>query len=240
MFKRALKAEFLCCPKNMLLLGCVALGGWIFGVVLSVIITFTENEGYIPLGGIFAMVIGLMSTLFVVAVYFSAGFDNAVRMGCTRRVYLAVQYVFSFFTILCVMTFSGILMLAESMLGPLFGGGISSAFDLPQLIPWYVWAIIPFVMVIFGSFVGALFTRFGKAAFWIAYIVCFAPMVLGEPIGRIIENGDRSTFIGMVIVTIAEWLVGVPAGVWIALLCLLPFLFLAFAIIILMRKPINA
>ena len=31
MVKRALKAEFLCCFKNMLLLGCITLGGWIFG-----------------------------------------------------------------------------------------------------------------------------------------------------------------------------------------------------------------
>lgn len=50
MVKRALKAEFLCCFKNMLLLGCITLGGWIFGTVMSIIITFVDHETYIPLG----------------------------------------------------------------------------------------------------------------------------------------------------------------------------------------------
>ena len=44
MIKRALKAEFLCCFKNMLLLGCITLGGWIFGTVMSIIITFLDRE----------------------------------------------------------------------------------------------------------------------------------------------------------------------------------------------------
>lgn len=234
MFKRALKAEFLCCPKNMLLLGCVALGGWIFGVVLSVIITFTENEGYIPLGGIFAMVIGLMSTLFVIAVYFSAGFDNAVRMGCTRRVYLAAQYMFSLFTILCVTAFSGILMLGEWLVC-----GDSPIFGIFEFFPWYIATLIPLILLIFGSFIGALFARFGKAAFWIAYAVCFAPMILGDPIGRIVESGDTSTAIGRIIVTVAGWLAAVPMWVWTAVLCLLPVIFLIYAIVSLMRQPIN-
>lgn len=234
MIKRALKAEFLCCSKNMLLLGCTTLGGWIFGTVMSIIITFVDHETYIPIGGTCAMAAGLMSTLFVIAVLFSAGFDNAVRMGCTRRVYLAAQYIFSLFTVLCVVAFSGILILSEWIFC-----GASPILEIFQFVPWHIAALIPLILLIFGSFIGALFARFGKAAFWIAYAVCFAPMVLGEPVGRIVENGDTSTLIGRVIVTIAGWFAVVPIWVWTTLLCLLPVALLVFAVISLMRQPIN-
>lgn len=235
MIKRALKAEFLCCFKNMLLLGCITLGGWLFGTVMSIIITLVDHETYIPLGGTCAMAAGLMSTLFVIAVLFSAGFDNAVRMGCTRRVYLTAQYIFSLFTVLCVTAFSSILILGEWLFC-----GASPILEIFQFMPWYIAALIPLILLIFGSFIGALFMRFGKAAFWIAYAVCFAPMFLGEPVGRIVESGDTSTAIGRVIVTIAGWLTAVPMWMWTAILCLLPVIFLVYAIISLMRQPINA
>ena len=234
MVKRALKAEFLCCFKNMLLLGCITLGGWIFGTVMSIIIPFVDHETYIPLGGICAMAAGLMSTLFVIAALFSAGFDNAVRMGCTRRAYLAAQYMVSLFTVLCVAALAGILMLGEWLVcsdSPIFG--------IFEFLPWYIAALIPLILLIFGSFIGALFARFGKAAFWIAYAVCFAPMILGDPIGRIVESGDTSTAIGRIIVTVAGWFAAVPMWVWTAVLCLLPVIFLIYAVVSLMRQPIN-
>ena len=104
---------------------------------MSIIITFVDHETYIPLGGICAMAAGLMSTLFVIAALFSAGFDNAVRMGCTRRAYLAAQYMFSLFTVLCVAALAGILMLGEWLVcsdSPVFG--------IFEFLPWHIAALM--------------------------------------------------------------------------------------------------
>ena len=244
MFKRALKAEILCCPKNMLLIFCVTLGGWLAGTALSLAIAFSGQEEMYPfLGTVFAFACGTLPVVFVIAVFFSAGFDTAVKMGCTRRVYLAAQYLFSLCTVLCSLAFAALLSLAEMLLDTVLFGDRWAAgvpFFLLGSVPWYVWAAIPAAVVLGGAFIGALFARFGNTAFWIAYVICFAPFFLSDPLEQVLASGDKSTWIGRIVLTAAEWLAMVPGWVWTALLCLLPVAVVVFTVVSLMRQPINA
>lgn len=249
MYQRALKAEFLCCGKNLLLLLCITFGMGLLGVIISTIIALTENGFYPAVGVALALAGGIMACMFTIAGMFSSGFDTAIKMGCTRRTYFAAQYTFSLGLILFAALSAALFALLEYGCMRLFfpiqntlAASIDelNGFQIIGFIPWYVWLILPFALLIMGSFTGALFLRFGKAAFWVIYFLCIAPALLGDPISEIIAAGNKSTFLGNIIVTIAEWFAAIPQWLWIAFLCLLPVALLVYTVISLMRQPIKA
>lgn len=92
------------------------------------------------------------------------------------------------------MAFAALLSLAEMLLDTVLFGDRWAAgvpFFLLGSVPWYVWAAIPAAVVLGGAFIGALFARFRKTAFWIAYVICFAPF-LSDPLEQVLASGDKA------------------------------------------------
>lgn len=246
MFRKVFRNEMRDYPKAMLLCGGAVVGFWLFGVLLSLLIRFTEGDlFYIPLGGIMSAFGGVFALIFSLASSYSAGFELSVKMGATRRGYLIGESLFALFLAVSSMAVSLAMILLEIPVGMLVAeewrtNGLALTFEVVSFVPWYIWAAIPFAVVIIGMFAGALFSRFGRTAFWIMYLVFFTPVWLGSPIAEIIESGDTSTPIGRIIVSAAQALAAVPIGVWIALGCLIPVVLAVFAVWSLMKQEIKA
>lgn len=246
MFRKVLRNELRDYPKAMLLCGGASVGFWAFGVLLSLLIRFTEGDlFYLPLGGIMALFGGMFALIFTLASAFSAGFELAVKMGVTRRGFLIGEALFALIAAVSVMVTAALLMLLEIPVGMLVAeewltDGFALTFEVAAFIPWYIWAALPFVVVILGMFAGAVFSRFGRTAFWVLYLVFFTPVWLGSPIADILESGDTSTPIAQFIISAAQVLSAVPGGVWIALGCLIPAALAAFAVWSLMKQEIKA
>lgn len=167
-------------------------------VVLQIVLKNDPSEAtWVGMAG-FGWMIGAGFTMFGMnVVTASTGFSMAVTMGCTRRGYfwpsLLVQLVGTFVLLLCAYPVSWVSeWLRRMFVAQIPPDGESFIASNPTLLLFheYFW-VVPLIavgIVALGIVAGALFTRFGRVGFWIAWVI-FMFFSLGMPQVAEVQSG---------------------------------------------------
>ena len=161
----------------------VVAGLWVFGMVLGLIITFAsgENEEFVPMGFILALV-GAVISIFFVGAQMHMGFKLAVGMGTTRKSYLGSYYAVSFLLCLECYVVAVCTILLDKAIWALGFSHMKFLFSLPDYVPLFWWPIIlvaaAAVSALAGAFFAALIYKWGQKAFWILWSVWMIGFVL--------------------------------------------------------------
>lgn len=176
----------------------VALGGWLFGVALFLIMQYFsgEKDAWVSLG----VMLGSMGTVFMVlangVLQVTMVLDLAISMGQRRRDYYWANFIVLLLQAMaCLVT----LILLGFLERWIFAGYSSTVKDKLDILPWVLrWGVpvLPMLCAV-STLVGLMLHHFGK---WMSVVasglfvaVCWSPMILG----KIRDASDGSMFWGM-------------------------------------------
>ncbi len=182
---KGLRIQFHTRRKELLEFAGIAVGGYLFGLMILAFIGGVAAEEIIPfLGTILAIAAAVFIHFFGIVFSFVGEFNMAVSMSSTRKNYVTGYLLFTIVELGVLEVLIGVLAAIESGLLRLFYPG---AYD--SSIGWYfqgkVLVAAAVGMPVVEIFLAALILRFGMKAFWGIWIFCMVAMAI---LSNLVEN----------------------------------------------------
>lgn len=226
--------------KSLISILSCEFGFFVFGFALALILTAGSGDGAtVPLGTLMAAMMAFLFTMITVAMNFCTGFEYAVKMGVTRKAYMAGSLMVSYVQAVLAMLALWLLSAFEPWIDGILFPGVVQELDIFTRLSLPVCLLIPLLVVPVASFMGAAVEKWGKKAFWILYVIIFVPLVFSSQIGNIVSTRDTSTVVSRLVVTVWDALSALPALGLKALIAVVPVLCLLFTYLLLRRQSVN-
>lgn len=198
-------------------------GGFVVGfIMMYVIMNFADADSTFPLATIFAIMMGIISTVLFGIVSFQIHFNNAVSMQIARKRFAISYLITAFIQMLVVVIMVIILGYIDKGLAGVLYPNIEQEFDIVTIFRGPYIVLITIGSVILQMFLGAVNLRFGKKAFWVLWVIWMSMCFLPQRIADAVENNSNSVFgnIGRGFVNITS---KYGAGMWmnLAIVCLI-------------------
>ncbi|MCR4588164.1 MAG: hypothetical protein K5682_07120 [Lachnospiraceae bacterium] len=183
--------------KDMAILSwAVAAGGAIAGAIMDYFTGLAKEGAY--LGFILAPMVLLMMSLFLGMMDYSNSFDRALRCNYTRRKFLVFGNLSYFLVYVTAMLLVLLVSIIETAIFQRMYGTATVSLALEMGNPFF-WAVILlgcFTLTSFICFMGSVYSRVGKTAFWVVWALW---MILCVGTGAIASRfGDTEFFNKMV------------------------------------------
>ncbi len=197
---------------------CFVLGFGLFGTVFfEVIMRVSESHAENPETFEMAFLMSLiafMGVAFLFAMlYVQRNFETAVGMSRTRRSFFAGSLLCAFTAAVCGCAALYLSALTEQLrLKHWWNAYPCESNYFASLTPTLL-ALFLFAFTILAQFIGVLFLRFGKAAFWVIWVLW---MVGAFTIPRAISDleNERHTVMSHIVLTLREIISWLPAFAW--------------------------
>ena len=210
-FIEQIKKEINVQRVNFKSMGISLLSLYIFGFVVSlIVIVFSGDDYYVPIGGIVAATGGLIFNLLTVAIQMLTGFNLAVSMNISRKRYFSTFFATSY--TMGILYFAGVVVLLLidkvliTMLYPHleYRVGFIQTLGASNLI--FITLGGGVAIVVIGMFIAAVMQKWGVKAFWSLWVVwMFGFTVLPRMIESRATNG-----IGMAVYNLIVSVVNMP------------------------------
>lgn len=173
--------------------------------------TFTHLGAYTMIG------VTCMFTLVLCINRTGVQFNLALKMGAVRRLYFAANFLLMWASCFVLLMLCNLMALAETAVFGLIGVTLSPNWLLSPLLG----AGLAVVVVVLGSWGGALIMRYGKGGFWVMWALWMLPTIGGSQISAALRATRTDPF-ARVVQAIAAFLAKFPAlGLWAVALVLL-------------------
>lgn len=197
---------------------CFVLGFGLFGTVFfEIVMRVSESHAASPETFEMAFLMSLiafMGVAFLFAMlHVQRNFETAVGMSRTRRSFFAGSLLCAFTTAVCGCAALYLTALTEQLRLKHWWSaypcesGYFAAFT-PTILAFFL-----FAFTVLAQFIGVLFLRFGKAAFW---VIWFLWMVGAFTIPRAISDweSEQNTVLSHIVLTLKQIISSLPAFTW--------------------------
>ncbi len=196
---------------------------FLLGETISLCVTAGSGQvEYGSMGAIFAGIFGVIVACVMIGMQFSQGFGFAVKMGVSRRRYLAGAFAAAFALMIFALAGTALLQGLDWLVVKLAMPELRYAFHLLTVLPWYatIGAVLGICItgVALSAAAGAFLLRFGKPFFAVLWIVWMGLCFLTGPVARILSKRDMSTPVSAALVTLFDALARLPGWFWMALI----------------------
>ncbi len=217
---KSIKREFLLNLDSLGQMLAIEGAAWALGLAINVVVLFVDPRPLFIVGKITTGMAFVFLALLIPAYYFSVSYEQALRMGCTRRRFIGGMLCTAFLQLLITLAAVCALGAAEEGIGRLF---LKERYDagkmhdwLPQALRYAGAALIVLAGVVFlGAFLGACVQRWGRKAFWSIYAFSMVCCAVGTAMP---EGGQEDvSAVGRAMMAVGNALAFIPGGAWAAL-----------------------
>lgn len=197
------------CFNELLPLMYVIAGGWVFGVILVFVMYHFTNgfttEDCVTLGSVIAMVIVVAAAFFGGLFTLGSHFALEISMGNTRKEFFISFIIQRIFTIAILLIMVGGLTGAEELIQKYILKVPSAFHSFSVLMDLRFLAAVLFAFPLFSMFLGVMYLKFQKKAFWVMWAIWMFSF-MGLPV--ILNN--EAHIITRGITKIMEFVIKVP------------------------------
>ncbi len=182
---KALKNEIRLCGPASLACAIFVLGAYLVGFIILMIVMKADAEAtFFPMGGIMAIVGGMMGQIFYDGISFSTDYSLAVTMSRRRLYKILAHIIVALLRMIVVSAVVALLMGLDTLLARSVYFGRDLEFDFTGIINFGTVAAYVLVSVILTVLIAAVKVRFGRKG-WTALYIIFIFSTIFLP--RIIE-----------------------------------------------------
>lgn len=237
---KVIKNQFRLQQKDWTAGYLITIGAGIFGILLlSIILKFSNDTSYAPMGGILSGIVAFFYSGLMVLLQMSNSFNFAVSMGRTRKSFFVSYYIVALAGIIVAAALVFLFFWVENMLYPNIYPGYTQEVetkDLNRFLPYVLPGAVLYTSAL--VFCGASLMKFGRKAFWVLWCLWMLGC-LGLP--RMIDAADENpaSLYGIAGRALARFVQGVPFEIWIAAFILACIFFPIFAYRMIRRQQVT-
>lgn len=243
---KSIKREFLLNVDSLWQFLAIIGGAWGIGLIIDAAIFYFSKDDEVFIVGLIASAMALVCLgILFPAFFFSSSFEQAVKLGCTRRAFLMGMAVTELVHTLCGTVLVIILAFLESWIGRLTLPDRYSIGKLEEMLAEIDGSTLAVLGIALGAmlelacagiFLGACMQRWGQKAFWGIYIVGMVICFFGSSVNMI----DTDTLLGRIWRALSQAASFVPGFLWTALAILVLPAFAAVGVCMLLHASVRS
>lgn len=194
---REIKRQFFMRWDEFLMILVLEAGFFLFGEVILGIVIYGlgEKESVFPLGTLLALFVPIFVMVFIGMSSLPLYFNTAVGMGAVRRHMVPAMLGISLLIDITAAWTAYLFYYLEQWIFGMFYAGIEVEMDLQFVFRWKY--ILPACLAVVGinALTGALFLKFGKAAFTVFWILWMVVFIGGPRLGHLLASAHDNVFL---------------------------------------------
>lgn len=183
-------------------------------VIVMIVLAFNPGAEVPALGPVILSSVAMLVVWILVLGAFATQFNLAIKMGAVRRNFVLARLVMNF-----ILAFGMMLLaypwrfLSRWLIGGLAGGTIIFDFVFSPGLA----AVLSLAIVCSGMWLGAMFFRYGKVAFWVVWAITVLPGIFINQITDAATDPARTDLAARAVKAAVAWAVRFPAVMFAAI-----------------------